>query len=204
VLGHWSHDEYAPSTEQRDAADEALAELIVRGSPSHDGVTARLAGYESSNGDLRLELQRMRWSLRLVEGTGALSVLCVVRDSEGRWLAGQRAAWVATWAGIWALGGGGAVDVGENPVVALGRELEEEWGVVPERLTVEALIATPNGQASLVGQTRLAPGVQVRSNDEHVAHAWWPADPAQWPEEVQPELRLVGELLARTSERRSN
>ncbi len=40
----------------------------------------------------------MRWALRLLreDASGALSVLCVVRDCEGRWLAGRRAQWVAT------------------------------------------------------------------------------------------------------------
>ena len=40
----------------------------------------------------------MRWALRLLreDASGALSVLCVVRDCEGRWLAGRRAEWVAT------------------------------------------------------------------------------------------------------------
>ena len=43
----------------------------------------------------------MRWALRLLreDASGALSVLCVVRDSEGRWLAGRRAEWVATLGG---------------------------------------------------------------------------------------------------------
>ena len=60
----------------------------------------------------------MRWALRLLDdASGALSVLCVVRDHEGRWLAGRRAEWVATWAGVWALGAGGAVDAGEDPAL---------------------------------------------------------------------------------------
>ena len=64
----------------------------------------------------------------------------MARDADGRWLAGRRAPWVATWAGRWALGAGGAVEVGEDPVEALTRELEEEWSVAPERLAVEALV----------------------------------------------------------------
>ena len=66
-----------------------------------------------------------------------------MRAADGRWLAGRRADWVATWAGRWALGAGGAVEVGEDPVAALARELEEEWSVVPERLSVEALVCLP-------------------------------------------------------------
>ena len=101
----------------------------------------------------------MRWALRLTgDADCALSVLCVVRDSEGRWLAGRRAEWVASWAGVWALGAGGAVDAGENPAGALTRELAEEWSVEPARLSVEALLSTPTGMILLIGQAWLAPG----------------------------------------------
>ncbi len=68
------------------------------------------------DGRLELELEPVRWSLRLGgDAVDSLSALCVVRDSEGRWLAGRRAAWVATWAGRWALGAGGTVEVGREP-----------------------------------------------------------------------------------------
>ena len=73
----------------------------------------------------------------------------------GRWRAGRRAPWVATWAGRWALGAGGSVEVGEDPVEALARELEEEWAVRPERLAVEALVSLPSGMVMLVGQAWL-------------------------------------------------
>ena len=64
---------------------------------------------------------------------------------DGRWLAGRRADWVATWAGRWALGAGGAVEVGEDPVTALARELEEEWPVAPERDASRRSSACPTG-----------------------------------------------------------
>jgi ADP-ribose pyrophosphatase YjhB (NUDIX family) len=140
----------------------------------------------------------MRWSLRLVsdDASASLAVLCVVRAADGRWLAGRRAAWVASWAGRWALGAGGAVEVGENPVEALGRELEEEWSVTPEALRVEALVSLPNGLAMLVGQAWLAEGAEVVRDPEHDAHDWWPADPAAWPEDADPALRRMAALLA--------
>jgi 8-oxo-dGTP diphosphatase len=196
VSGRWSERDYEPPADKSDAADAAIAALLDRGSPAHDGIAARLAGYTADDGELRLELQRMRWALRLVDGaSGALSVLCVVRDPEGRWLAGRRADWVATWAGMWALGAGGAVDAGEDPAGALTRELEEEWGVVPERLAVEALIATPNDMTMLVGQAWLALGAEVHRDHEHDAHEWWPADPDAWPEYAHPQLRLLAGVL---------
>jgi ADP-ribose pyrophosphatase YjhB (NUDIX family) len=193
----WRKDAYEPTPERAAAADRAIAALEGRGSPSHDGLAARLAGFDGSQDSLRLELQPMRWSLRLVseDASGSLAALCVVRDSEGRWLAGRRAPWVATWAGRWALGAGGAVEVGEDPTETLTRELAEEWSVEPERATVEALVCLPNRMVMLVGQAWLAPGAQVRRDAEHDEHAWWPRDVAEWPEEADPALRTMARLL---------
>src|SRR5262249_62337487 len=67
-----------------------------------------------------------------------VAALGVIRSADGRWLAGRRAEWVATWAGRWALGAGGAVDLGENPGGTLVRELREEWGVSAEHVRGEA------------------------------------------------------------------
>lgn len=198
MTSRWSESRYVPPPEKVAAADRAIAELKARSSPSHDGLAGRLDRFSiTSDGELQLELQEMRWALRLLreDASGALSVLCVVRDSEGRWLAGRRAEWVATWAGVWALGAGGAVDAGEDPALALGRELLEEWSVEPERLQVEALIATPGDMAMLIGQAWLAPGAEVTRDPEHDAHAWWPRDPKDWPEEAHPQLQRMASLL---------
>ena len=199
VAVRWRDDSFAPEPEQEAAADAAIAALADRGSPAHDGLAARLAAYREAPDALELELQPMRWSLRLLPrgADDALSVLCVVRDAEGRWLAGRRADWVATWAGRWALGAGGSVEVGEDPVAALARELDEEWGVEPERLEVEALVRLPSGMVMLVGQAWLGRDPKLRRDHEHDAHAWWPADVARWPEEAPAELRLMGRLLDR-------
>ena len=200
VAASWRDEPFEPTPERSAAADRAIATLADRGSPSHDGLAARLAGFERTGDGLRMELQPMRWSLRLVreDASESLAALCVVRDSEGRWLAGRRASWVASWAGRWALGAGGAVEVGEDPVGALGRELEEEWSVVPEQLTVEALICLPNRMVMLIGQAWLAAGAEVTRDHEHDEHAWWPADPGAWPAEAEPTLlRLAHTLAAR-------
>ena len=197
VEAAWSTEAFEPPAEVSAAADAAIAELADRGSPAHDGLAARLAGYGADAGRLRLDLQPMRWSLRLVEddASASLAVLCVTRDAEGRWLAGRRSGWVATWPGRWALGAGGAVEVGEDPVVTLTRELEEEWSVAPQRLAVEALVALPHQMLMLVGQAWLAPGAEVVMDHEHDAHAWWPADPADWPDEADEPLRRMARLL---------
>lgn len=197
VSARWSEDSFVPDADTSAAADAAIAALRDRGSPAHDGIAARLESFSVSGGELHLELQPMRWALRLLRNgaSGALSVLCVVRDHEGRWLAGRRAAWVATWAGMWALGAGGAVDAGEDPTRALARELHEEWGVVPERLSVEALLAAPGDSTFLVGQAWLEEGTELIRDHEHDAHAWWPPDPRDWPEEAHPQLRGMAALL---------
>jgi 8-oxo-dGTP pyrophosphatase MutT (NUDIX family) len=193
----WREDSFEPDARQNAEADRAIARLEDRGSPAHDGLAARLCAFDAVPGALRLELQPMRWSLRLSDdAAGSLSVLCVVRDAAGRWLAGRRARWVATWAGRWALGAGGSVEVGEDPVEALARELEEEWSVAPERLIVEALLALPSGLVMLVGQAWLGEGAEVERDAEHDAHAWWPPEPASWPNEADPALRRMAALLA--------
>ena len=197
VSVRWRADRYEPNAGQSAAADRAIAALEDRGSPSHDGLAARLASFQAADNGLELELQPMRWSLRLGDdAAGSLSVLCVARDDAGRWLAGRRAPWVATWAGRWALGAGGSVEVGEDPVKALTRELEEEWSVAPERLAVEALLALPSGLVMLVGQAWLPEGAAVERDAEHDAHAWWPPEPTAWPEEADPALRRMAALLA--------
>ena len=66
----WSQEPFRPAAEKDAAADAAIAGLADRGSPAHDGLAARLAGFEQAAGGLRLQLQPMRWSLRLVEVGG--------------------------------------------------------------------------------------------------------------------------------------
>ena len=196
VAARWRHDSFEPDPDQSAAADRAIAQLENRGSPAHDGLAARLVGFDAEGGGLRLELQPMRWSLRLGDDAAAsLSVLCVARDAAGRWLAGRRAAWVASWPGRWALGAAGSVEVGEDPVETLTRELEEEWAVHPERLAVEALVSLPSGLVMLVGQAWLPEGAVVERDAEHDDHAWWPPEPAAWPAEADPALRHMATLL---------
>jgi 8-oxo-dGTP diphosphatase len=175
-----------------------LDHLRERGSPSHDGLAARLVSYEVLGGVLKLELQPIRWALRLLQdgAGGSISALCVVRNADGGWLAGRRAGWVASWAGRWALGAGGSVEVDENPADTLGRELEEEWSVSPERLQVEALVRLQNDMVMLIGQAWLSPGASVTPDEEHDAYAWWPPEVERWPVEADAPLRLMGEMLA--------
>jgi 8-oxo-dGTP diphosphatase len=197
VQARWHDEHYAPPRERADAADAAIDALRDRGSPSHDGLAARLLGHAEVDGRLVLDLQPVRWALRLVEGDASCSVaaMCLTRDSDGRWLAGRRAGWLASWAGRWALGAGGAVDVGENPVDTLTRELREEWSVSAERLRVEALVRLPHDLVMFVGTAWLPAGAEVTPDHEHDAYAWWPPDVADWPAEAHEELRQIPELL---------
>jgi 8-oxo-dGTP diphosphatase len=197
VEARWLDDAYEPPDEIRRLADAAVDELRERGSPSHDGLATRLAGWREDAGRLVLDLQPSRWALRLVEGNAcnSLTALCVVRAEDGRWLAGHRADWVSTWAGRWALGAGGAVDVGESPTDTLARELREEWRLEPERLSVEALVGLPDGMAMLVGLATVADGADPLPDHEHDEWAWWPPDVEDWPAEADPRLRLMARLL---------
>jgi 8-oxo-dGTP diphosphatase len=196
----WRSDEFAPAPALIEDADVAIEALRRRGSPAHDGLAARLVDFRAEPERLRLELQPMRWAVRLgSDAAGSLSAQCVVRDAEGRWLAGRRAAWLATWAGRWALGAAGSVEVDENPAETLSRELREEWSVEPERLRVEALVQLPSGMVLLVGQAWLRAGASVTPDAEHDEFAWWPADVDEWPEVADEPLRRVGVLLGGAS-----
>ena len=198
VAAAWREDPFDPPGEATDAADVALDALRRRGSPSHDGFAARLVDFETTPGRLSLELQPVRWALRLIPAGAAqsLSVLCMVRDAKGRWLAGRRAQWLASWAGRWALGAGGSVEVDENPAETMGRELREEWSVEPERLQIEALLMLPSGLVLLVGQAWLADGATVTPDHEHDEFAWWPTDPSEWPAEGDEPLRRLAGLVS--------
>ncbi|MGZ5338821.1 MAG: NUDIX hydrolase [Thermoleophilaceae bacterium] len=192
----WLDETYRPPDGVARRADAAVEGLRERGSPAHDGMATRLAGWRVEDSRLVLDLQPSRWALRLVEGDAceSLTALCVVRSNDGRWLAGRRAAWVSTWAGRWALGAGGAVDLGESPALTLSRELAEEWQLVPERLSVEALVALANGMTMVVGLATVAADSAPVPDPEHDDWAWWPSDVEQWPAEAG-ELLRMGRLL---------
>ena len=200
VKASWRQEHFEPSSAQTEAANAAIKGLQDRGSPSHDGLAARLVDYRQDEHGIAIELQPQRWALRLIAGDASHSVaaLCVTRASDGRWLAGRRAPWVSTWAGRWALGAGGAVDLGENPVDTLVRELNEEWAVSPVRVRGEALVRLAHGLVMFVGQAWLAEGddAHVSPDHEHDAFAWWPREIDQWPAEAEAPLRLMARWLS--------
>ncbi|MGA2320552.1 MAG: NUDIX hydrolase [Solirubrobacteraceae bacterium] len=200
VKACWRQEPFEASPAYAEAADAAIKGLKERGSPSHDGVAARLVDYRVEQQGIVIELQPLRWALRLVAGDASYSVaaLCVTRSADGRWLAGRRAQWVSSWAGRWALGAGGAVDVGENPADTLVRELKEEWSVSPERVRGEALVRLPHQMVMFVGQAWLAEGAEqtVRPDHEHDAFAWWPRDIDEWPPEAGEALPRMARWLS--------
>ena len=194
----WRSDVWQPSADVERQADAAVDALRERGSPAHDGTAARLAGWSEDGSTLRLELQPVRWALRLVDTDDAnsLTALCVVRSEDGRWLAGRRASWLASWPNRWALGAGGAVEVGEDPALTLSRELEEEWQLTPDRLSVEALAALPSGLIALVGMATVPRDAEPVPDAEHDEFAWWPADVDDWPGDADERLARMARLLA--------
>lgn len=198
VQASWLQDPFEPAASADQAADIAIDELRRRGSPSHDGWAARLASFDAHPDRLRLQLQPVRWALRLLpeDAAQSLSAICVVRAADGRWLAGRRAGWLASWAGRWALGAGGSVEVDENPAETMTRELAEEWSVAPARLTVEALVGRPSGVVLAIGMAWLADGALVTPDREHDEYAWWPPQPERWPEEADAPLRLLAGTLS--------
>jgi 8-oxo-dGTP diphosphatase len=199
ITARWSERQFEAPPERTRAADAAIEELQRRGSPSHDGVAARLAGYRANGQGIEMDLQPLRWALRLVPGDASesMAALCVTRSADGRWLAGRRAPWVASWAGRWALGAGGAVDLGESPAQTLVRELREEWSVAPLHVRGEALLRLPQRMVMFVGQAWLAEGAQdtVVPDHEHDEFAWWPREIERWPAEASEALQRMAHWL---------
>jgi 8-oxo-dGTP diphosphatase len=200
ISARWRRDPFEPSSAQTEAADAAIKGLQDRGSPSHDGVAARLVDYSEDQEGIAIELQPLRWALRLVAGDASesMAALCVTRSADGRWLAGRRAPWVSSWAGRWALGAGGAVDLGENPADTLVRELREEWAVTPLLVRGEALLRLPHKLVMFVGQAWLAEGAEdtVTPDHEHDEFAWWPREIDEWPPEAGEVLPRMARWLA--------
>src|SRR5204863_7198814 len=77
----------------------------------------------------------------------------------------------------------------------------EEWRLVPEQLSIEALVALPSGLAMLVGLATVADGAEPVPDDEHDEWAWWPADVVHWPDDIEPQLRTMGEFLSAWADR---
>ena len=82
----WSDEPYDAPQDVVDEADRILAEPRDRGSPSHDGMAARLAGYTHDDGTLRLECEPARWALRLLPDGAAqsLSAVCVSPNARSK------------------------------------------------------------------------------------------------------------------------
>src|ERR1700724_3790560 len=90
VRASWREEEFEPPREHTEAADAAIEGLQRRGSPSHDGVAARLVDYRLEGEGIAIELQPLRWALRLVAGGACLSMgaPCGTRSAGGRRLGG--------------------------------------------------------------------------------------------------------------------
>ena len=57
--------------------------------------------------------------------------------------------------------------------------------MAPERLTAEGLMRIPSGLVLFVGLATLAARrARSRWTPSTTRYAWWPPDPADWPEEA--------------------
>ena len=58
----WLPEHFEPSPAHTEAADAAIRGLQDRGSPSHDGMAARLVDFRQDADGLAFELQPLRWA----------------------------------------------------------------------------------------------------------------------------------------------
>ena len=142
----------------------------------------------SRDAGISIEMQPLRWALRLVgeDASQSMAALCVTRAADGRWLAGRRAPWVASWAG---------------PLGARRRRRgrrRREPRRDPRARAPGGVVGRPRAgsrrgapaPAAPAGDVR-RPGVARRGrrsrkstpDHEHDEYAWWPSDIDEWPAE---------------------
>ena len=181
VVARWRDEHFEPPRRarrrpptRRSRRCASAGRRATTASPRASSATA------SDDGRLELELQPLRWALRLVAGRRAGVGLRALRHARARRaLARGPARGVAVASGRGA--GRSAPAARSTSARARPRRSRasscEEWSVEPERLTVEALVRLPHGMVMVVG-ARLAGRRAPRStpDDEHDAYAWWPAD----------------------------
>jgi hypothetical protein len=197
VEARWSASHFEPPAERTAAADAAIQALKDRDSPAHDGLSARLVGFEETPGGLCMELQPLRWALRLVEGdaSGSMASLLVTRDARGTVAGGPAGAVAELVAGALGARRGRRGRRRRDP----GRHAHPRAaGGVGRRGRARARggARAPAPPARDVHrQAWLPDGAEVTPDHEHDAHAWWPADPADWPAEADEPLRRMAAML---------
>ena len=146
---------------------------------------------------LALELQEMRWALRLTDDAPGRSPCCAwcatTRAAGSR--AGAPRGWRAGRAS-WALGAGGAVDVprGRRARAAAASCRRSGRRAGSDRRRGAARHPDRHDDADRPGLAA-RPGAEVTRDHEHDAHAWWPRNPIEWPDEAHPQLRRLATLL---------
>ena len=186
-----------PST--RAPPTRAIAELRTAARPATTASPRGSPASSADDGGLELELQPMRWALRLVATTPAasLAALCVRATPTA-----------AGWPGAARRGSRPGPAAGRSAPAARSRSARtrprrsrasctRSGRSRPSALAVEALVALPNRLVMLVGQAWLARGRRGRRRDhEHDEHAWWPRRLDAWPEEADPALRRMARCCA--------
>ena len=199
VTSRWRAEHFEPPPAHTDAADAEIAGLAparLTQPRRPRGAAGGLQGRPDTASSSKCSRCAGRCDWCAADASASVAALCVTRAADGRWLAGRRAAWLSSWAGRWALGAGGAVDLGENPADTLVRELHEEWSVSPERVRGEALVRLPHRLVMFVGQAWLPEGAEVTPDHEHDEYAWWPSEIEEWPPEAEESLRRMARWLS--------
>ena len=197
IEARWRDDAFEPPADVERQADAAVNGLRERGSPAHDGVATRLAGWREEDGRLVLDLQPVRWALRLLEDAcDSLTALCVGAH-RGRPLAGRPA-------------GRLGLDLGEPLGARRGRSgrpgrepRRDALARAPRGVAARAAAssasrrcwACPTGSRCWSGSRPSADAADPVPDHEHDEWAWWPADVDAWPAEADGRLKLMARLL---------
>ena len=201
VAARWRDEPYEPAperTRRRRRGDRRAARpRLAR--PTTASPRASPASSAPTDG-LRMELQPMRWALRLVasDASASLAALCVVRDGDGP-LARRPPRRRGSRPGPGA--GRSAPAARSRSARTRRRRSRASWTrsgrSSPSARPSRRSSASPTGWSCSSARRGCAPGAEVTRDPEHDAHAWWPPDLDDWPDEADRALRHMARLLER-------
>ena len=162
------------------------ADLQDRGSPSHDGVAARLVDYRAarraaSRSSCSRCAGRCGWSPATPPRAWPRCA-SPARPTGAGWPGGARRGSPRGPAAGRSARAARSTSA-RTPPRRWCASCSEEWAVAPERVRGEALLRLPHRLVMFVGQAWLAEGADeaVTPDHEHDAFAWWPSEIDDWP-----------------------
>ena len=200
VEAAWLATPYEPPARATDAADAAISALRERGSPAHDGLSARLVVLRRRRPSAsRLELEPIRWALRLDRTRRVAERRRDVRGARQRRPLARGASRGLARDLVGPLGARrrrrrrGRREPGAH---ARARAARGMVGHAPSGSRSRRSCASPSSSSCCSAWPGSRTAREVVPDEEHDEFAWWPAEVDDWPAEADEPLRAMATMLA--------